>query len=120
MFTYGFELNKDEFGMKASNGVTYLFSFRKYPNVNYPMAYIPKDDSIVLFLFKEIGSRKFESHVLIALCEEHIHRILTKYGIPREMQHEIWYRLLSELFDIDYRMWFLSLLFSEPLLKMET
>ena len=91
MFTYGFQLNKDEFGMKASNGVTYLFSFKKYPKVNYPMAYLPKQDSIVFYLFKKIGNREFESNVIIALCEEHVHRVLTKFGIPNKtIHHSIW------------------------------
>lgn len=110
MFTHGFQLNKDEFGMKASNGVTYHFSFRKYPKVDYPMAYLPKIDSIIFFLFKNIGNREFEHHVLVALCEEHIHRVLTRFGIPREKHHEIWYRMF---FDpkvgllLDENMWLL-------------
>lgn len=56
MFTFGFQLNRDVFGMKVSNGVTYLFSFKKPPKVNYPMAYQPKQDSIVFYLFEQIGT----------------------------------------------------------------
>jgi len=97
MFTYGFRLNNDAFGMKASNGVTYLFSFKKPLQVNYPMAYQPRQDSIVFYLFKEIGSRKFELHVYNALHEEHVHRVLTRYGIPREFQEDICVSLFSQL-----------------------
>ena len=60
-------MNKDEFGMKASNGVTYLFTFKKYPKVDYIMAYLPKRDSIVFCLFEKIGNTKFESNILVAL-----------------------------------------------------
>lgn len=110
MFTHGFQLNKDVFGIKVSNGVIYLFSFKKPPQVNYPMAYQPKQDSIVFYLFKKIGNREFEGHVLVALCEEHIHRVLITLGISNnKIHHKIWLNMFFDpkvgLLSMDECMW---------------
>lgn len=88
-FTYGFELNKDEFGLKASNGVTYLFSFKEYPDRPEIMAYLPKRDWIIFFCVN-FRTVQYESNILVALCEEHMHRVLTRFGIDRDTQHKIW------------------------------